>query len=286
MRYKGTKLLLENFRSVLSGYSVDIQDVVRSAILDDVDISDWIEKCSDNPYRLDQIRLGMKEEIDKGYFEYKSGEVLRGIRGLIARGINLSPILRYNKGELSDRCFLYLIVWCKEGINFSMYDFSIVPDYQLDFYDFALRRGINIKSFNSGRQYRADYIDECIKIIGNGCEIEKFASADYSMQIVDLMEKVSEKSRSRYMRLYCVLDKDTTFEELALLEKISSLGVTEVQTLRGIHDVKKLELVLKASSNGVRLEGVRERGVNELNESLLEILNDKNRILSGRIYHN
>ena len=34
MKYKGIILILDNFRSVLKEYSVDIQDVVRSAILD------------------------------------------------------------------------------------------------------------------------------------------------------------------------------------------------------------------------------------------------------------
>ena len=36
MKYKGTTLVLDNFRTVLKDFSVDVQDVVRSALLDNV----------------------------------------------------------------------------------------------------------------------------------------------------------------------------------------------------------------------------------------------------------
>ena len=42
MYFKGKKLLLDNFRDVLKNYSLDIQDVVRSCILDDIDVEKYI----------------------------------------------------------------------------------------------------------------------------------------------------------------------------------------------------------------------------------------------------
>ena len=75
MVVKGKTLILDNFRKILSNYTVDIQDVVRSAILDGVDISKYIDVCKDNPYRLEQIRLSIKEGLDESLFNL-SGDLL------------------------------------------------------------------------------------------------------------------------------------------------------------------------------------------------------------------
>lgn len=50
LNFKGTNLILDNFRTVLRDYSIDVQDVVRSAILDDVDVADYIEICKYCPH--------------------------------------------------------------------------------------------------------------------------------------------------------------------------------------------------------------------------------------------
>lgn len=60
MEYRNQVLLLDNFRSILSSFSLDVQDVVRSAILDGVDLNPYIERFREDPYKLDQIRLGLK----------------------------------------------------------------------------------------------------------------------------------------------------------------------------------------------------------------------------------
>lgn len=226
MVYKNKKVLLDNFRDIFKDFSVDVQDVVRSAILDEVDITNWIDKCADNPYRLDQIRLCKKEGIDNGYLSYKSGEVLRGIRGLIRRGVNLSPILKYDPNALSDRCFLYLIVWCKEGYKFSEYNFSIVPDYMLEFFDFCIRRNINVTKFNTGIQYTLDYLDLCLKILGRGMNIDKYSSKNISFQVLNFMEKVSSSGDvERYNQLYSLISSDgVDLDKLELIDGALSVS--------------------------------------------------------------
>ena len=61
MYLNSRRVTLDNISEVLVGYSLDIQDEVRSMILDGLDLSEWVSVCRENPYRLNQIRLAVKE---------------------------------------------------------------------------------------------------------------------------------------------------------------------------------------------------------------------------------
>ena len=60
MYLNSRRVTLDNISEVLAGYSLDIQDEVRSMILDGLDLSEWVSVCRDNPYLLNQIRLAVK----------------------------------------------------------------------------------------------------------------------------------------------------------------------------------------------------------------------------------
>ena len=49
MEWNGRKIILDNLREELSAYSVDIQDVVRSAILDGIELGSYVEECREDP---------------------------------------------------------------------------------------------------------------------------------------------------------------------------------------------------------------------------------------------
>ena len=111
MYYKGKKLILDNFRNVLSSYSVDIQDIVRSAILDDIDISDYIDVCKTNPYLLDQIRLSIKDGLSASYLKIGDAEILYSIRQLNGL-LDLKPLENQLKNNiLSSDHIHYIIKW-------------------------------------------------------------------------------------------------------------------------------------------------------------------------------
>ena len=117
MIYENDKLILDNFRTVLKDYSVDVQDVVRSAILDGVDITKYIESCKNNAYRLDQIRLGMKENLEEIFLNIKNGDSIYKIRKLKERGVSLSGIQSQirqgvlNEESLNKSLCMLGIVW-------------------------------------------------------------------------------------------------------------------------------------------------------------------------------
>lgn len=266
MKYNGTPLLLDNFREVLKMYSLDVQDVVRSAILDNVDISKWVPKCVGNPYRLDQIRLGMKEGIDSRYFEYKSGEVIRGFRGLLSRGVDVSPILKYRVGELSDKCLLFVIIWCKEGYDFSKYNLAIVPDYLLEFFDSCIRKGLDVSEFNKGVLYSLDYIEACSRILNNGCNVNKYATGTYSIDVLKIMEKISYVPK-KYSALYRVIDDAASLSRVESLERAFFIGNKSVLHLNNIKDDDILNMLVEAMVSGAEFTDEEiNKGINSLGE--------------------
>ena len=95
---------------------MDVQDVIRSAILDDVDIAEFVNSCRDNPYRLDQIRLALKENITGGILSIGNGETIREIRNMRSVGVDISEISRQlENASLSEKHISYLLKWVREG---------------------------------------------------------------------------------------------------------------------------------------------------------------------------
>lgn len=168
MKYKGKELVLDNFRKELNGYSLDVQDVVRSAILDGKDISMYIEQCKNSAYRLDQIRLGMKEGISSVFFEVRSGELIYRIRQLIDRGKDLSRLeWQIKKGVVTEENLGTLVSWLEKDYVISDLDISIIPKSMLGIFDYGLSKGFNMSMFNNGRVYTSEYVRLCLTLMEN-----------------------------------------------------------------------------------------------------------------------
>ncbi len=291
MRYKGATLVLDNFREVLKGYSVDVQDVVRSALLDGVSIEKYLDSCKNNPYRLDQIRLGMKEGIDESYFRYTSGEIIRGIRGLLNQGVDLSQLKKYKPGSLSDKCFLYLIYWCKDGYNVSNLNLAIIPDYLLEFFDYGVRKNIDMSVFNNGTQYPMVFTDCCIRIMENGCSVNKYAKGTWGLNVLKKMEKISSlKQKTRYNSVYSVIRPEDSESRVALYEKLTAYGV-DLKQISGYKNNKPMYsdeamgVIVKGFENNVNLlsEMINGKSVDDLSEILAERVLSRGRVLSGSL---
>lgn len=172
MKYKGTKLLLDNFREVLKGFSIDIQDVVRSAILDDVDVSNYIDIC--NPYKLDQIRLCLKEGIDTTYFTF-SGEMLYSIRKMYAQDADISPLKIYQGTSLSEEHYQYLLNWVKDSVDTQGINLTTISKKLLPMYDKGFRQGIQMAKYSSIRD--EEYLASCFQIEKRGIDVTELAKS-------------------------------------------------------------------------------------------------------------
>ena len=203
MRYRGSVLVIDNFRSILSDFSRDLQDVVRSAILDGVDISEYIDKCKNNPYRLEQIRLGKIEGLNPIFFSYQAGDIIKGIRNLRQMGINLSPVEKYREADMDIRSLYYLIEWCKAGYDISNLDLRVLPVNLLGYFDEGLEMGLDMSIFNNGVQFSNRYLKGCMQIHREGLDVQKFLMGDYPEEVIDYLASMVY-DRRRYKAIYKV----------------------------------------------------------------------------------
>ena len=131
-RYKGKEVTLENYKVIFQNCTPDIQDEIRSAVLDSTNIEKYIELCGDDSYKLSQIRLCLREGVPYEYINVGiTGKTLNIIRKAVRKDMDISDILRYmKKGIVSiDPVsletlteFLYL------GADIAKVDFRKIPD--------------------------------------------------------------------------------------------------------------------------------------------------------------
>ena len=261
MEYKGKNLILDNFRTILKGYSVDIQDIVRSAILDGVDISSYLDACKDNPFRLDQIRLCLKEGMSNQFLSITDGELLYRVRDLKGKKSLKSLEQQLSKGALSNEYLDKALTWLEEGVDFSGINISIIPKNLLADFDYGLRNGLNMKPFNTGTSFSPGYIRQCLAIQSNGKSISRLLpphlelKSDLLQQLVSL-SKV--KDNSLWNRVVSNIHKDTTSSRLKLLIALAKQNVVLDSLQEFTYDSKykyseeSLECILEAIDKGLQ----------------------------------
>lgn len=269
MLYKGKKLILDSFRTILSDYSIDVQDVVRSAILDDVDISSYIPSCKDNPYRLDQIRLCIKEGMPDEILRLYNGSAIYQIRTLKADGVDLTPVVKQlSRGNLQDTYLLYLLGWIKDGLNISKLNIAIIPQQLLPTFDYGLRCGFDMSKYNNGRSYSPQYISLLLQIEKNKKPVSSLLSGEWSLDILEVLGSFSKTSDSRWENLISNIDSKISkgrLEKLISLEK-QGIDVSGVQRkLDGdyIFSDKCLDLILQAYSRRLNYKLLIEQATSE-----------------------
>lgn len=286
MKVNGVKLLLDNYRAELKGYSVDIQDIVRGAILDDVDISPYLESCKDNPFKLDQIRLGLKEGLSEVYYKY-SFYTIYNVRTLIKNGVDTSPI-ESQASNLSNNHMKYLVRWVENGYFISNLDLSVIPESMLNVFEYGLQNGFDMKEFNTGRVYSERFIRACLKIKKLGKSISVLLSDEYTIEVVEMLGSVcsSISSVDRWNSLMYSISPKMSGTKIAALAEITKYGL-ELARVKD-KDEQALGYVLKALKIGVScLEDIIESNDVVYMESMLQNAQlEKGKTLHGRLRKN
>lgn len=254
MKYKGKLLILDNFRSVLSEYEVDVQDVVRSAILDGLDVLDYIEVCRENAYKLDQIRLSMKEDIPDVLFNSMSGEQLYIIRKLKSKNYNIEPIITQVKvGRLSG-CYLdFLISWVTKGIDITGLKISTIPKKMLEIFDMHLCQGRDMRPFNNGKIYSKEYILYCMSIQEKGRDITRFANEDWPLDVLSYLSSiVGNVSEGVWNSVMSVVTRNTELARVKLMFNAANLKLPVDQLGRStyghdLYDDESIEVIIEAA---------------------------------------
>lgn len=252
LKFKGTNLILDNFRNVLSDYSIDIQDIVRSAILDDIDISSYIEECKLNPLRLEQIRLGLKEGLDSSLFNIKSGDCLYKIRKLDFNLLNM--VVAHLKFEsLSDELILKLIDWIKKGYNLKGIRMSYIPKGMYDLFEKGLKQGYDMRVFNTGEMYSEDYISYCFVMLSNKKSIKPFIkdANGWNLRCLKLLSKFSRVSVDKWNLLLKYVDSSTGYDKLKLIIECVKNNIPIKELCKSNVSEEAINIILKAYSEGL-----------------------------------
>lgn len=230
MEYNGVELILDNFRSLLFDMSVDVQDVVRSAILDGIDISEHIVPCRENPYRLDQIRLAYKDGLSKSLISSTSGEMLYRLRRLRQRGVDLSGVeVQLENDSLSDEYMEYMLDWVSDGIDIHGLNLAIIPKNLLKTFDYGLRQGFDMRPYNTGYSYSPEYVKLCLMISKNGKDVSFLLKGDYDLSVLRDLSGISKISDQRWGMLVGNIDSGISEERLELLIPFIKSGVSIVK---------------------------------------------------------
>ena len=283
MNYKGKKLVLDTFRNVLKNFSVDIQDVVRSAILDDVDITGFIAQCSDNPFRLDQIRLCIKDGLPESYYRF-SGHTLYKVRQLQKKGINTSAI-ESQSSNLSEGHIGYYIRWLESGFNVSGLDVAKIPSYLLDVFDYGLRNGFDMVEFNSGRvMYDSRYIKACLKIKKTGKPISSLLSGGYSIEAMEFLgSSCMFISKEQWNNLLGTIDERTNLQKIKCFVDIAKNNIDT----RRVKNRSEIELgyIIKALESKLNIVEtlINTKDGSEMEVLLQTALLGKGKIIKGRL---
>ena len=232
MVYKGKTLILDNFRMLLSDYSVDVQDVVRSAILDGVDISSYIQSCRENPFRLDQIRLGIKDGLSDAIYKITNGNVIYQIRVLKRKGVDLRALEnQLYQGSLSETYMIYALNWIEQGINLSKINLAIIPQKLLPTFEYGLKLGFDMSKYNNGVSYSPQYIGLCLQIEKSNKSVSFLLNGDWSTDVLEVLSSFSKVDNTMWNNLITNIDRNiskTRLKKLIQLVKVN-IDITPLQ---------------------------------------------------------
>lgn len=191
MYFKGSRVTLESINSLFRGYSLDIQDEVRSMVMDNLDLSKWIDVCKDNPYRLNQIRLGSKEGLDPRFFTILNGSVIYRIRSLASTGFNVGELLAYVGVGFTKEQWFYIISWAERGLLDSRLALVRTPFSMWGFIDKGLRNNLPMWLFTSGKKYSDTFMHSVLTLMSNGQPGEKFLNSPWKDETLKLLAEFS-----------------------------------------------------------------------------------------------
>lgn len=290
MEFNGEKLILDNFRDVLMEYSVDIQDVVRSAILDDIDITEFIDACADMPYKLDQIRLSLKEKT-KDMCNLPNGEMIYQVRKLKRRGVDIRQLEnQLSNGSLNEEYINFAISLIGEGISISSLDIAIIPKTLLETFEYGLRSGIDMKPFNNGKAYKPKYIRYCLQIIQNNKPVSVFLDGEWSLEVLEVLSVFSKVNDYRWNNLMNHIDSEISKVRLDKVVELvkNNINLDTLQTKESgkyVYADECLDLVLSAHVSKLDYENVilETRDPVEIKQKLNEMELNRRKKVGGRV---
>lgn len=280
MLFGKKRVNINNYSEIFKNYSKDIKEVIRSAILDDTPIAPYIERFKNNPYMLWQVKMSLDEGLNARWYDIiGSGRVLYNLRDMNRRGINIKPLMRYFSKGLSDSHCEYIIKWYKEGYALEKYNFDILPENLLEYFDYGIKLGYPMYLFNNGVNFKKEYLMCCLKILSNSKNINNFLDGTWNIENLELLSKYSKSKY--YDKLIQYITKEITPSVLEELFKCCKVGMP-------FDDIASIDKEGLYIYSGVHISLIREAFINDWNyKSLLDTslsINDIHSLLSSMKY--
>lgn len=294
MYFKGSRVTLESIGSQFRGYPLDIQDEVRSMVMDNLDLSQWIDVCKDNPYRLNQIRLGSKEGLDPKFFTILDGSVIYKIRGLAATGFNVGELLPYVGVGFTKEQWAYIISWAERGLLDSRLALVRTPFSMWEFLDKGLRNNLPMWLFTSGKKYSNTFMHSVLTLMSNGQSAEKFLNSSWKDETLKLLAEFSY--RRWFNNIVGLVDYFIPYEFLVSVGELAKEGLIDEDLFETSYDGDTgdyyyvyqsyhLEAILRCVMQGYNYSRLKDYNLSgsEVDMILKEIELNSKRSFRGRL---
>lgn len=282
MKYKGVDLTFENYATRLEGFSQDIKDEVRSAILDNTPIGDFIDVCRDDPFRLQQLRLAAKEFYPTWVFKVEDGANIYRIRNL--SGVSVEMVENQVSAGLPREYIEELISWIEEGVVIPE-DFNMrrVPKTILTPVSTAIKSGVDpnaIVKLSKGNEEAAGlYVQIAVK----GLSLGKFEGKNLSNSCLG---SVAELAGRPYIGIVVeLLEPRSGSEEVEVLWELAKSGFDFSLFEGDYYTSMQLSWIHQAFIEKFDVTKMLDTELNnsELNEIYNTLATDRSKRLSGRL---
>lgn len=226
MYFNGTRVTLDNIPTVFKDYSLDIQDEVRSMVLDGFDLLKWVDACKENPYRLNQIRLGYREGVDPRFFGISSGVTLYNVRKYLSSGFSGEELIPYIGKGFTEEQWNYLISWAESGYLDKRLNLLRTPLSLWSYIDRGLKLNLPMWVFTTGKSYSSSKMKSMITLLSNGKPIQKFLQGTWRDDVLEILaensgtvwydsivDSVYEFVSPRFLSSVCKLAKKRLIDE-------------------------------------------------------------------------
>jgi len=294
MYYKNQRVKIENIDKVFSEYSIDIQDEVRSMVLDGLNLLEWVSVCKNNPYRLNQIRLATKEGVDPLFFSISDGSTLYKLRKYLNSGFSGEELHRFVGCGFDSEQWSYILSWAEQGCLDRRLSLVRTPKSLWSVIDRGLKQNYPMWIFTTGKNYSVEEVNSLIKIMSNGYTVDKFLKGSWRTEVLKTLADFS-----RYSWYESIIDSVYDFislDFLLLIGELAKLRIIDEDLLlayrgskedRGyyLYQTYHLSLMLQAVEKGVDYTKLKDYNLRESDASVIlaEMVAKKSIPMKGRL---
>ena len=238
-KYKNYSITLDNYRQIFAKCTPDILDEIRSAVLDDTQISPFIKECGTDSYKLGQLRMAVREFVPPEYLNPRlTARTIYYIRGAYSKKLNISSLLRYitTKGLLVEPTTIEkLAEMVYLGVDISNVDFTRVALNLVDIFCKGLYKGFPMWLLtDTDVTLSESYIKVLMRGMQLDIDVHPFLNGDWEIEQLNLLFVYADKiDLNQFLQVITPkFDIDTLTELIELLRNnvpVTDLVKTDVE---------------------------------------------------------